>query len=54
MKHLAPRLWYFGFAAVILLGGYKLVVAHMKGHSNVAFLCLMMIGGGSRTRSPAA
>ena len=31
---------------MILLGSYKLVVAHMKGHSNVAFLWILMIGGG--------
>ena len=46
MKQLALRLWSFGLAAIVLLGGYKLAVAHAKGHSNVAFLWIMMIGGG--------
>ena len=46
MKALALRLWSCGLAAMILLGWYKLVVAHAKGHSNVAFLYIMMIAGG--------
>ena len=33
-------------AAIIGLGGYKLVVAHAKGYHNVGFLWIMMIGGG--------
>src|SRR5262249_36956274 len=45
MTRLATWLWSFGLAALILLGSYKLVVAHAKGHSNVGFLWVMMIVG---------
>jgi uncharacterized protein (TIGR04222 family) len=45
MKDRVRWLWSFGFMAITLLGGYKLVVAHAKGHSNVAFLWIMMFVG---------
>ncbi len=34
-----------GLAAIFLLGGYKLAVAHAKEHSTLAFLWIMMFGG---------
>ncbi len=46
MKRLALRLWSFGLGTIILLGLYKLGVAIAKGHTNVAFLCVMGIAGG--------
>src|SRR5262249_52550499 len=45
MKDLGMKLWAFGMAVLILLGSYKLVVAHMKGHSNVGFLIAMSLVG---------
>ena len=45
IKPLALRLWLSGLAILLLLGAYKLVVAHAKGHSNVALLYVLMIFG---------
>ena len=45
-EDLALRLWSFGLGTIILLGLYKLIVAIAKGHTNVAFLCVMGIVGG--------
>jgi uncharacterized protein (TIGR04222 family) len=45
MKAFGVRLWLIGSALILGLGGYKLAVALAKGHTNVAFLCILGIGG---------
>ena len=45
VKETGARLWLFGSAIIVALGGYKLAVALTKGHNNVAFLCVLGIGG---------
>ncbi len=46
LRSLARRLWSFGILILVGLGGYKLAVAHAKGHHNVGLLWFMMIAGG--------
>jgi uncharacterized protein (TIGR04222 family) len=45
MKAVGLRLWLIGSTIILCLGGYKLTVALMKGHSKVAFLCILAIAG---------
>jgi uncharacterized protein (TIGR04222 family) len=45
MKTLAVGLWLIGSALILGVGGYKLWVALVKGHSNVAFLCILGLLG---------
>lgn len=45
LKPLVRWLWFSGLAILLLLGVYKLIVAHAKGHANVAFLNILMVGG---------
>ncbi len=45
MKELGYKLWWIGSTFILGLGGYKLYVALAKGHYNVAFLCILGIGG---------
>jgi uncharacterized protein (TIGR04222 family) len=45
MKEAGARVWSLGSAIILGLGGYKLAVALMKGHGNVAFLCILGVVG---------
>jgi uncharacterized protein (TIGR04222 family) len=45
MKAVGMLLWLIGSALILGLGGYKLWVALVKGHSTVAFLCILGLLG---------
>ena len=45
MKAVGVLVWLAGSALILGLGGYKLWVALAKGHTNVAFLCILGLLG---------
>jgi uncharacterized protein (TIGR04222 family) len=45
MKAVGVLVWLAGSALILGLGGYKLWVALAKGHTNVAFLCILGLFG---------